>query len=171
MGHSFEILYINRNRALLHSFAQNDENRYAYAASLFPSLAANSVFVGGDDLVLPPNDKAFEKFGRFAVVRDGDAQRPSELITFLSARSEFNEGMVEGFYRTDPPFLTKRLWDEEWDPAESPNRFGFVHPRYANKTVVALFDGHAEGYSLDEIQDMRHWANQADRPDWTLTKK
>lgn len=168
---NFEILYANRNRSLLHSFAQNDENNYAYAASVFPSLAANSVFVGGDDLVLPPTDKTFEKFGQFCVVRESDAQRPSSLITFLSARAEFNEAVVEGFYRTDPPYLAKRLWIDEWDPFEPPDKFGFVHPRYNTHTVTAMFDGHAERLDLREIQDMRFWANQADRPDWVLKKK
>lgn len=31
-----------------------------------------------------------------------------------------------------------------------------------------LTDGHVEGLTDDELQDMRHWANLADRPDWTL---
>ena len=30
-----------------------------------------------------------------------------------------------------------------------------------------MLDGHAEGLNLTQIQDMRYWANEADRPDWT----
>ncbi len=171
---NFEVLYVNRNRALLHSFAQNNESRYVYAASVFPSLAANSVFVGGDDLTLPPTDKAFAKFGRFCVLRESDAQRPAGLMTFLSARAahaEFNGKVIEGFYRTTPPYLTKRLWMDEWNPAEPPRQFGFVHPRYNNRAVSAMLDGHAEGLGLDAIQDMRFWANPADQPDWTLQEQ
>jgi prepilin-type N-terminal cleavage/methylation domain-containing protein len=168
LGNNFETLYVNRNRALLHSFARGDEQRYTYASSVFPSLAINSVFVGGDDLVIPPTTKAFEKFGRFVVLRESDARRPSDLITFVSARSEFEEGVVEGFYRCDPPYLTKRIWDDEWIPTEAPASFGFVHPRYNKTSVTARFDGHAEGLTLRELQNMRFWANLADRPHWTL---
>ena len=171
LGMNFEILYANQNRSLLHSFAKDDETNYTYAASVFPSLAANSVFVGGDDLVLPPSTKAFNKFGRFAVLNEADAHRPAQLLTFISARGEFHNQIAEGFYRVDPPFLTKRIWSPDWQPAEAPVEFGFVHPRYETKTVAAMFDGHVEGLSLERTQDMRYWANQANRPDWTLQAK
>ena len=39
------------------------------------------------------------------------------------------------------------------------------------KTVAAMFDGHAQSLSLDQTQDMRYWANNADRADWVLEKK
>lgn len=171
LGKNFEILYANRNRALLRSFAQEDKN-YTYLASLFPSLGANSTFVGGDQQLLP-NKKAFEKFGRFCVLRESDAERPSSLITFLSARhqSNPNEEVREGFYRTRPPYLSMRLWMEEWNSAEPPEKFGFVHPRYNNRAVTAMFDGRAEGLGFEKLQDMRFWANPADRPDWVLQEK
>lgn len=171
LGKNFEILYANRNRALLRSFAQEDKN-YTYLASLFPSLGANSVFVGGDQDLLP-NKKAFEKFGRFCVLRESDAEKPSSLITFLSARyqRDHSEEVIEGFYRTRPPYLTERLWMEEWDSAEPPEKLGFVHPRYNNRAVTAMFDGHAEGLEFEQLQDMRFWANPADRPNWVLQEK
>lgn len=171
LGKNFEILYANRNRALLRSFAQENKN-YTYLASLFPSLGANSVFVGGDQELLP-KERAFEKLGRFCVLRESDAEKPSSLITFLSARhqSNPNEEVREGFYRTRPPYLTERLWMEEWDSAEPPEKFGFVHPRYNNRAVTAMFDGHAEGLGFEQLQDMRFWANPADRPDWVLQEK
>ena len=171
LGKNFEILYANRNRALLRSFVQEDKN-YTYLASLFPSLGANSTFVGGDQQLLP-NKKAFEKFGRFCVLRESDAEKPSSLITFLSARHQGNRiaEVVEGFYRTKPPYLSGRLWMEEWNSAEPPEKFGFVHPRYNNRAVTAMFDGHAEGLEFEKLQDMRFWANPADRPDWLLQEK
>ena len=165
---NFEVLYVNRNRALLHSFARDDEARYAYAASLFPSLAANAVFVGGDDSVLSPSELSFDQFGPFCVVKESQAKRPSELIVFVSGRHIFNERPVDGFYRTTPPYLAQRNWPEAWDPDIPPAEFGFVHPRYSGRAVAALMDGHAEGFSFEELQDMRRWANTADRHDWTL---
>ena len=171
LGMNFEILYVNRNRRLLHDFARDDDGRYTYAASIFPSMAVNSVFVGGDDLVLPPSELALQKFGRFCVLRESDAQRPSQLIAFLSARSTFNEKIVEGYYRSMPPYLADRQWPGQWDAQSRPETFGFVHPRYGRRTVTAMLDGHAESLGFDQIQDMRFWANQADRPDWTLTPR
>ncbi len=168
LGKNFEILYANRTRALLHSFAHDKD--YTYLASLRPSLGANSVFVGGDQSLLP-EERVFEKFGRFCVLRESDAERPSSLITFLSARSHHYGEEVEGYYRTSPPYLSRRLWMEEWDSAEPPEKFGFVHPRYNNRAVTAMFDGHAEGLGFDKLQDMRFWANPADRPDWVLQEK
>lgn len=173
LGKNFEILYANRNRALLHSFAQKDENDYTYLASLYPSLGANSIFVGGDQALLP-KEKAFEKLGRFCVLRESDAERPSSLVTFLSARrypKNHNAKVIEGYYRTEPPYLMERLWMEEWDSTEPSEKFGFVHPRYNNRAVTAMFDGHAEGLGFEKLQDMRFWANPADRPDWVLQEK
>lgn len=171
LAHNFEILYANKNRSLLHSFAGNSENNYTYAASVFPSLGANSVFVGGDDLVLSPTSSAFKKFGRFCVIKESDAKRPSQLFAFCSARSQFNEKPTEGYYKVDPPFLLDRLWVEDWEKGLEPEAFGFVHPRFGQRTVAAMLDGHAEGLNLTQIQDMRYWANEADRSDWTLRKR
>jgi prepilin-type N-terminal cleavage/methylation domain-containing protein len=170
LGHSFEILYANRNRALLQRFA-NDEDGYTYAASVFPSLGINSVFVGGDDLALAPGPQVFERFGYFCVLKISDIDRPTDLIAFASARSRFEEGVAEGYYRVDPPYLVQRIWAESYDPALPPEDFGFVHPRFALRTIVAVTDGHAESLGLDQIQDMRRWANPADRPDWTLERR
>ena len=171
LGHHFEILYANKNKTLLHSFAGENENNYTYAASLFPSLGANSVFVGGDDMILSPTLAAFKKFGQFCVLKESDAKRPSQLFAFCSARSKFNERPTEGYYKVDPPFLLGRLWAEDWQKDLKPEAFGFVHPRFGQRTVSAMLDGHAEGLNLTQIQDMRYWANEADRPDWTLRKR
>lgn len=168
LGNNFEIMYANENRSLLRSFDQGDESAYTYSASVFPSLAVNSIFVGGDDLILPPSPKAFDKFGRFCVLRESEAHRPSDLITFASGRAKFDGDIVKGFYRVEAPYLTKRSWAETWDNSLAPEMFGFVDPRYNERAIVALFDGHVEGYNLEQLQDMRHWANQADRPDWVL---
>ncbi len=171
LAHNFEILYANKNRALLHSFAGDNEANYTYAASVFPSLGANSVFVGGDDLVLSPSSAAFKKFGRFCVIKESDTKQPSQLLAFSSARSQFHEQPAQGYFKVDPPYLTKRIWTETWELGSEPESFGFVHPRFEQRTVAAMLDGHAEGLNLRQIQDMRHWSNQADRPDWTLSRR
>jgi prepilin-type N-terminal cleavage/methylation domain-containing protein/prepilin-type processing-associated H-X9-DG protein len=170
-GNNFELLYSNKNRALLRSFRADQEQSYVYSASVFPSLGINAVFVGGDDLILPPTATAFERFGKFCVLKDSDSRRPSELLTFASARARHGDRIAEGFYKVDPPNLTKRIWAREWSPSSPPESFGFVHPRYNNRAVTAMFDGHVEGLDSREIQNMRYWANTATAPDWQITRK
>lgn len=170
LANNFEVMYVNKNRALLHDFAAGDEDRYTYAASVFPSLGINSIYVGGDDLVLPPTANVMKRFGNFCVLKTSEIHRPTELIVFASARARFEGEIANGFYRVEAPCLAKRVWSENYQESDPPELFGFVHPRFNSRTVVGLADGHAEQFDLTEIQDMRHWSNLADRPDWTLVQ-
>jgi len=171
LANNFEVLYVNKNRSLLHDFARDDNDSYTYAASVFPSMGANSIFVGGDDLVLPPGDLAFKRYGKFCVQKVDEVRQSSSLIAFTSARGRFNGGVVDGFYRVEPPYLAKRIWAGKFDESAAPELFGFVHPRFNEKTVVGVIDGHAEALNIEEIQDMQRWSNIADRPDWTLQRR
>jgi prepilin-type N-terminal cleavage/methylation domain-containing protein len=171
LSHNFEVLYVNRNRVLLHQFADDDPDRYTYGASVFPSLGINSIYVGGDDLVLPPGPKAFDRFGSFCVLRTSQVRSPSRLMVFTSARSGFNGDVVEGFYRVEAPWLGGRVWSESYDESSAPKEFGFVHPRFSGHATGAMVDGHAEALDVTALQDMRHWANPADKPDWRLEQR
>jgi hypothetical protein len=46
-----------------------------------------------------------------------------------------------------------------------------VHPRFNTRAVAAHIDGHVEAIGFRDLQDMRRWANQADRADWTLQRR
>jgi len=168
LDNNFEVLYVNRNRSLLHRFARGNEDSYTYAASVFPSLGANAVFVGGDDLLLPPNLKATEAYGPFCVLKTADVRQPSELLAFVSAQGPFNGNTVGGFYRVEPPYLGKRLWRPAFDPALPPEHLGFVHPRFGGRAIAAMVDGHSAALDFAELEEMQRWSNLADRPDWTL---
>jgi hypothetical protein len=67
-----------------------------------------------------------------------------------------------------PPYLTARRWDPTFDESLAPERWGYVHPRWNRRAVVGMTDGHAEALDVGGLQDMRHWANLADRADWML---
>jgi len=41
--------------------------------------------------------------------------------------------------------------------------------RFNRKAAVGFLDGHAGLLGWEELQDMRHWAPKADRPDWVLS--
>ena len=169
LGKSFGVMYANENRRLLEQFQRMEDPMLGiYAASVFPSLGINSVFVGGDDVELPPSSAALAKFGPFCVLKQSEVQRPSGLMVFTSARGPFEGKIVSGFYNVKPPFLAARRWAVDWNPADGPEAWGYVHPRFGNRAVSAFVDGHAESLNRDKLQDMQHWANPADNPEWTL---
>lgn len=156
-----------------------DENHsYDYVVSLFPSLGMNTAWVGGSDL-LGEFGKDFKAiFGRPFITRMDEPRRPTELITFASARmQEYNilpeVGRPEGFFRVDSPFFTKALgkqWQDTYDAqADLPGaNSGYVSLRYSGRAVTAMFDGHAQTMKWEELNDMRHWADQATSADWAL---
>ena len=162
-------MYLNENRRTLETFRRmEDPDLGVYAASVFPSQGINSVFVGGDDVELPPTERAFDRFGRFCVLKTAEVTRPSELLVFTSARGPFEGRIVPGYYVVKPPYLNARRWAVDWNLDDGPEAWGYVHPRYNLKSVTGMVDGHVENLDRRRIQDMRHWANPADRADWTL---
>ena len=169
LGKSFDVMYLNENRRTLETFRRmEDPDLGVYAASVFPSQGINSVFVGGDDVELPPTERAFDRFGRFCVLKTAEVTRPSELLVFTSARGPFEGRIVPGYYVVKPPYLNARRWAVDWNLDDGPEAWGYVHPRYNLKSVTGMVDGHIENLDRRRIQDMRHWANPADRADWTL---
>ncbi len=169
LGKSFDVMYLNENRRTLETFRRMDDpDLGVYAASVFPSQGINSVFVGGDDVELPPTERAFERFGRFCVLKTAEVNRPSELLVFTSARGPFEGRIVPGYYVVKPPYLNARRWAVDWNSDDGPEAWGYVHPRYNLRSVTGMVDGHVENLDRRRIQDMRHWANPADRADWTL---
>jgi prepilin-type N-terminal cleavage/methylation domain-containing protein len=50
-----------------------------------------------------------------------------------------------------------------------PSTWGMVHPRYFQKAVTGMFDGHVRMQTLEALRDMRKWSNNARDPDWNFT--
>lgn len=149
-----------------------------YVISLFPALGMNVAFVGGSDH-LQEFDPVFQRiFGRVHLDRMDQAVRTSQLIAFVSARAESQPlapmlGRPEGFFRVDPPYFAPtrpRQWEAAYDRTSAAPGLnsGFVSLRHAGKAVAAQLDSHVEMLGWDQVNDMRRWADQADRPDWTI---
>lgn len=171
LGKNFGVMYANENAPLLRQFeAMTDPFIGTYAASVFPSLGINATFVGGDDLELPPEPRAFERFGEFCAVRTSDVRRPDNLLVFASARGPFEGKVVNGFYQVKSPYFMARRWSQDFSAADGPEAWGNVHPRFTQRAVTGMIDGHVEAMNHRELQDMQHWSNQADRPDWSLKR-
>lgn len=86
--------------------------------------------------------------------------------------------VVPGFWEVVPPRSgyptnsTAMAWhptDNAFKENTNPAQWGFVHPRHGRKAVTVSTDGHVEMNSLEQMRDMRRWANKADRPDWNFT--
>ena len=85
--------------------------------------------------------------------------------------------VVPGFWEVAPPRSgyptnsTVVAWhptDNVFKENTNPTQWGFVHPRHGRKAVTVSTDGHVEMNSLEQMRDMRRWANKADRPDWNF---
>ena len=140
-----------------------------YRASLFPSLGYNTVFLGGDEQVFNP-ELAARTYGEdWLVRRTAEIRQPGRLLAFASARSRTGDQDPEpGYFAVNPPCLVGRRWAPAFDEAAPPDTWGYVHPRWNGRAMAAFTDGHAASMTTGELQDMRHWANPADRPDWSL---
>jgi prepilin-type N-terminal cleavage/methylation domain-containing protein len=169
LAHSFRGIYVNEARRFLDEAEGMSHADFVYRASLYPSLGYNSVFLGGDEQRFNPALAAATYGLDWLVTRTTQIERPSDLIAFASARSRPGGARDEaGYYVVHPPFITARRWDAAFDAARPPEKWGYVHPRWNRRAVTAMTDGHVEALGEADLQDMRHWANKADRPDWTL---
>jgi hypothetical protein len=168
MSGSMELIYSGENRAKLAQLRSSRHPDYVYSVSVFPSLGINSYFIGGNQSEFPAVE-ANAKFGGGTVItKTSEARHPSALMVFISARSAVTGNNAQGYYQVTPPYLKNRQWAPSYSPSLSPSQWGNVAPRFNNRAVAALLDGHAENFSLPPMQDMRHWCNTADRADFVL---
>jgi prepilin-type N-terminal cleavage/methylation domain-containing protein len=171
MAGSMELIYSGVNRSKLTQLQSQSHPDYVYSVSLFPSLGINSYFIGGNQTDFPA-DTANTKFGSGTVITKIDeARQPSDLMVFISARSAVTGNNADGYFQVKPPFEKTRKWAASYSPSLDPAKWGFVAPRFDNRSVAAMLDGHVEMFGLQEMQDMRHWGNTAGRPDFVLQQK
>ena len=166
---SMDLIYSGLNRAKLAQLRTESHSNYVYAVTVFPSLGINSYFIGGNQTEFPA-DAANTRFGSGTVLTKlSQAQRPSQLMAFISARSDVSGNNAQGYYQVTPPYLKTRQWAAAYSPSLTAAQWGFVAPRFGNNcAIAALLDGHVEIFGLQQMQDMRHWCNTADSPDFTL---
>jgi prepilin-type N-terminal cleavage/methylation domain-containing protein len=59
-----------------------------------------------------------------------------------------------------PAWTASNKFSENADPAN----WGMIHPRYLDKAITAMPDGHMAMQSIEQLRDMRKWANKAVAP-------
>ncbi|MFA6043938.1 MAG: prepilin-type N-terminal cleavage/methylation domain-containing protein [Phycisphaerales bacterium] len=55
-----------------------------------------------------------------------------------------------------------------FDPKKAPSTWGMLDARHLNKVVTCQFDGSVKLQSLEQLRDMRKWANMAADADWNF---
>ena len=73
----------------------------------------------------------------------------------------------EGYFRLESPRLAQKQWADTFDPSV-PASAGNVSARHGGAAVVAFTSGAVDALSIEDLRDMRHWANAADSHDWHL---
>jgi hypothetical protein len=88
-----------------------------------------------------------------------------------------NGPIVPGFWEVCPPrsgyptnsTVVSWITSNKFDPIQSPQSWGFVDPRWGDKAVNGMVDGHVQMRSLSDMRDMRIWSNRANVADWNFT--
>jgi prepilin-type N-terminal cleavage/methylation domain-containing protein len=163
LANNFRTIYVNESRKFLQEAEGMSHADFVYRASLYPSLGYNSVFLGGDEVKFNPSLAATTFGTDWLVTRTTQIHEPSSMIAFASARSRPNGRNENGYYVVWPPNIKSRQWSATYSEADAPERFGYVHPRWSGRAVTAMTDGHAEALSMNALQDMRRWSNEAAR--------
>jgi type II secretory pathway pseudopilin PulG len=167
-------LYLDANLHTLEELEATDYSNYLYQTSAYPSLGLNTTFVGGDENQGGFNSAFQAGFGKFYASRLSEIKHTDRVIVCASARGiDPIEGpdapMREGYFRVKSPNFTAPQWTA-YDPSDAAS-CGHVASRNGDRTVVGFVGGHVETKTVDELRDMRFWADLADDPDWILKPK
>jgi len=145
----------------------------AYALSLNPTFGINSIYVGGHAGVFQGfagSSADQPNVGKHVVFRAAEVRRPSQLIVFAESQMRNGPG---GDSQTGLHFLTPpRAAGQRWKVVNG--RFvltssmisGLPQGRFSDRAAVGFFDGHVQSLLPGELEDMRLWANRADRADY-----
>ncbi len=140
-----------------------------YMVSLTPSLGLNYYGLGGDF-----NAATGTVYPSHCLKKLTQVYRSSQMIVFVSARGPGMDGMVDGYFKVVPPtqsfeYSASGWTNETYRTNDEPAAWGYVHPRWNHRAVVAHLDGHSELLSMDQLRDMTRWSDPAARsgdPNW-----
>lgn len=135
---------------------------------------------------------------KWYVTQTREINRPDTLMVFCSTRGvdikatgsfgatnygrnpapwTLASAVVPGFWEVVPPrsgYPTNSAvitWvaENKFSPETDPKNWGFVDARHTGKAVTVMADGHVQMRSIQQLRDMRLWANKATRADWVFT--
>ena len=153
---------------------------FQWAVASSPSFGLNSTYVGGDSRRGGFSQPALDRWGAFYITRLEEPLFTDRLLIFATSRGYHPiDGtiVIPGRHRIEGPWRASRNtavpvftpWaapSGPFDPTHTPTTYGHLDFRYSGRVLVATFDGHVAGLTLDEARDMRRWSNQATSADW-----
>lgn len=149
----------------------------AYTLSINPGYGLNDIYLGGAAshhgfVGSTPNE--LPNVGRHVVFNNAEVQRPSDLVVLGESRVRNiypEPDPLTGNFRLTPPRANGEQWRADGGDIEliTQTIVGTPEGRFAGDASVSFFDGHVEGMSPSELEDMRHWANQAVTKDYDYT--
>ncbi|MBY0313773.1 MAG: prepilin-type N-terminal cleavage/methylation domain-containing protein [Phycisphaerales bacterium] len=68
------------------------------------------------------------------------------------------------------PAAARITWvaSNKFNKNSNPIDWGYVDPRCNGRAIALKADGHVETLTLEQLRDMRRWANAADKPNWVF---
>lgn len=173
LGHNFDVMYVTEQKPVHSRMYSLDDPDYLYVAATYPSLGLNTTWMGGDEVDGCFNPALRDLLGNFYSDRLSTIRNPSRLTVFASARGSSGAPgssgeIVEGYFKVASPSFSSRRWADEFDEND-PTSAGNLSPRRDGKAIVSHVDGSIDAFSIEELDDMRRWADRADAPDWVLT--
>ncbi len=173
LDHDAHHLAIDSELSQVDECSRGDLMKKLYFGSLYPAFGMNTMWVGGDqerygfmdsDMGGRPNP-----FYKFYASRLSGIKHPERIIVFASSRTNQNacgSGAVrEGYFRLESPQWLGPQWNTQYDDTLA-NSSGNVSARWHDQSAVATVNGGVELVPMDQLRDMRRWADQATTSDW-----
>ena len=97
---------------------------------------------------------------------DSGTIRPGNWLVTPPTRHPYGRGGFRAAYRLDWGWAPNA--GNRFDPRRVPSTYGFLDARNLGRVVTAQADASVKTQSLDDLRDMRKWANIAGSSDWTF---
>lgn len=173
LDHQARALAVTSETWQVDECGQGDLMKELYLASLYPAFGLNGMWVGGDQErygFMPETiGSRRNPFRNFYADRLTSIRHPERLMVFSSSRTNQDAcgtaSIREGYFRLESPQWLGPQWAAAYDSALSTSS-GNVSARWSGQASVANVNGSVELVPVDELRDMRRWADQADARDW-----
>ena len=175
LGNDFRALTMQDGDDQVKLASGNDLGKYLYFSSLYPTFGMNGRWVGGDQdssgFGAEFRDGKPNPLFNFYASRIATIKHTERLIVFASSRTKYSADATntcrEGFFRVNSPNFIVPEW-KAYD-ANDPETCGFVSARWQGSASVGTVNGATELVPIEELRDMRRWADQATDAKWRFS--
>jgi prepilin-type N-terminal cleavage/methylation domain-containing protein len=175
LGHDFRSLAMQSGDDPVQLASEGNLGKYLYFSSLYPAFGMNGMWVGGDQErygFLPAEISGQRNpLANFYASRLSTIRHPDRLAVFVSSRTNQSatatDACREGYFRVESPNWIGPQWSA-YDPTVAAS-CGNVSARWSGAASVANVDCSVEFVPIDELRDMRRWADRATDFNWKFS--